>query len=182
MNELLPNPSDGDEWIEIYNSEKRIVRLDGWALRDASGRQYRFPTKATIGAQSYLVIMADVSNIALNNSGGETLELVTPNGEVADKASYPDRAPAETSYSRDTAGGWLWTSSLTSAAENIVVIDEVEDWIGNTVGESTDPPQQVLADALPRTGILGRWWGAAGVLVMVLGIIWWLQYKLYEHH
>ncbi|WP_341870231.1 lamin tail domain-containing protein [Streptomyces albidochromogenes] len=36
------NRSLNREWIEITNSHRRAVNLDGWTLRDRDGNRYRF--------------------------------------------------------------------------------------------------------------------------------------------
>ena len=51
------------------------------------------------------VIFRSESGVALNDSAGDTVRLLTPNGEVWDEESYAAAGPDQ-AWSRDEAGGW----------------------------------------------------------------------------
>ena len=184
INELLPNPDDSEEWIELHNLEAEPASLDGWRIEDASGRGYTLRSTHSIAGYGYLVIMADLSNIALNNTGGEQVRLSNPAGNVADTVSYVDKAPVQVSYSRDPAGVWWWTAEATPGNANVIAIDEVEDWPGNTVSSSgTVLGSEVAADSLPLTGNGSRLPAPIVILLIyLLGILWWLRRKSYGYN
>ncbi len=180
INELMPNPATGEEWIELYNTENRAARIDGWRIEDASGRGYAFKSNSQIGAKGYLILKAVLSKIALNNIGGETVVLLAPDGREVDTVEYPDKAPEDASYSRDPDGEWWWTTPATPGKANVIMVSEVEAWPGNVVADDEDEAM-VLADTLPQTGP-GRLSGPMlGWLSALLGIIWWLRRKLHEY-
>ncbi|MBN2508107.1 MAG: lamin tail domain-containing protein [Verrucomicrobia bacterium] len=103
ISELMFNPVSGrpeDEWLELHNVTASLVNLTGW--RFTRGVKFTFPNVA-IPAGGCLVVAADaavfraghpgVSNVVggwtgqLANSD-ETLELVTPLGEVVNRVHY----------------------------------------------------------------------------------------------
>jgi len=94
INEISPNPKGSDrkrEFIELYNSGDNSIDLAGWRLENERGQIYEFGrldnvlgvfTNNIIKAKGYLAIFRDVSNIALNNNGGE-IKLFSVKGKVA---------------------------------------------------------------------------------------------------
>jgi len=130
INELLPNPAgeeSTDEYIELYNKGDTPVDLAGWKVADASGSYYvispqHFAT-TIIPAGGYFVLYRDITGIALNNTGGETLYLYSPDGQEKDKVSYSQSAEEGYSYNR-TSSGWQWSETPTPGAANIINLTE----------------------------------------------------------
>ncbi len=120
INELLPNPAspltdNSDEFIELYNPTSTTVDLAGWSLRDASGKVFELKGQ-TIEANGYLSLPSSETAISLNNSGDE-VELIAPNGSVADRSA--DYGTAKEGLSWGLVGGaWTWTVSPTPGAPN----------------------------------------------------------------
>lgn len=88
IREALPNPAgedSGNEWIKIVNDGEVGVDITGWSLKDLSGKEYFFST--VINKKTELVIKNDVSKITLNNDG-DTIFLVSNNGEIKDTLVY----------------------------------------------------------------------------------------------
>jgi hypothetical protein len=124
LNEFMPNPAadwnndgilgdDNDEYIELYNATDFAVDLSGWKLDDIAGggsSPYTLPAGTTIAAHSFLVFWSRDTNIALNNSGGDSVRLLRPDGVEVESHAYT-AAPADGAYSKTVDGGDTWTQS-----------------------------------------------------------------------
>ncbi|MEI2689900.1 MAG: lamin tail domain-containing protein [Anaerolineae bacterium] len=122
LNEFMPNPAadwnndgilgdDNDEYIELYNANDFVVDLSGWKLDDVAGggsSPYTLPGGTTIAAHSFLVFWSRDTNIALNNSGGDSVRLLTPDGVEVESHAYT-AAPVDGAYSKTVDGGSQWT-------------------------------------------------------------------------
>jgi len=122
INEILPNPEgpdETDEWIELYNSNGSDVDLSGWQIQDTTGTvtTYTFPQGAKILADGFSVFKRPGTKIMLNNDQ-DGLNLLTPDAKIADSMSFT-KAPLNQSYNK-TASGWIWSSTLTPGAKNII--------------------------------------------------------------
>lgn len=181
ISELLPNPKDDDEFIELYNATQSPINLKGWALQDKSKRKYTIHEFAVniqaadglvIQAGQYVVVTQTMSNIALNNTGGETVTLLDPAGETIAAVSYPDKAPADAAYAwLDNI--WTWTPEPTPGRVNILALDEADE----------PPPavEVVLGETLPVTGVPTRKWLGGWMFGIGLGaIVCWI-YANYHH-
>ena len=120
INELLPSPSMGDEYIEIMNTSADGVDVSGLWLRDASGAAYAFGSRrenTMLGAFETRAWRRSTTRIALNDTDGEAIFLTDQFGTVVDRAIY------ETDVARDTAfarfnNSWLWTQTITPSQPN----------------------------------------------------------------
>jgi Lamin Tail Domain len=104
LNEFLASPSSGREWIELYNSSAIDASLAGWKLDDGSGGSapHTLPVTETIAADGYLIIY--LSSAMLNNSG-DTVQLLRPDGTIADETIYSSSVPdVSRNYAPD--GSW----------------------------------------------------------------------------
>ncbi len=123
LNEFMPNPEsdwnndgilgdDNDEYIELFNANDFAVDLSGWVIDDidAGSSPYTLPAGTWLPARSYLALWRRDSNVALNNSGGDTVRLLRPDGVVVESHSYSS-APADGAYSKTMAGGDTWTTT-----------------------------------------------------------------------
>lgn len=124
LSEALPNPKGDDEtieFIEIFNTNGYSVDISAWQLDDAAGgsHAYAIPNGTFISPFSYAVFYSDDTNIAFNNSGGDSLRLLRPDASVADMISYADSAKEGLAYAKTTHGSWGWTTTITPGAKNI---------------------------------------------------------------
>lgn len=132
INEIMPANSTivvdetgayGD-WIELYNTSNTAVDLSGWYLTDEEVNltRWAFPAGTTIAANGTLIVWADDneeltsglhSNFKLSATG-ESVFLVTPTQQFADKVSY-ENAMDDWSYARlpNGSGAFSWTSATT---------------------------------------------------------------------
>ncbi|MDD5083807.1 MAG: lamin tail domain-containing protein [Candidatus Moranbacteria bacterium] len=116
INEIFPNPSDTDEFIELFNFGTADIDLKDWSLHDASktGR-YDFKQSTVIKAQSYLTLLSDSLPFALNNTD-ETITLFDAQGSAVDTGSYA-KSNKDVSYNF-TPSGWRWSDIVTPDAIN----------------------------------------------------------------
>jgi len=130
INELSPNPTDGKEFVEFYNSGGEPVNLKGWKLQDANLENKKtFCTIASdlkIDPNSYAIFYLDDcdTSIALNNSGGDKLILFNPNQKPVSESDYTEDAKAGYTYAFDGTD-WQWTSQPTPGAKN--KFDEIKE-------------------------------------------------------
>jgi hypothetical protein len=168
ISELLPNPGDEEEeFIELYNPKSKTIDLADWSLKDASGKTYRIGKntgRANIKSDEFLTITQDQSGIALNNSNGETITLLDPNGKTIDSANYPDKAPVGAAYAL-VDDSWEWVTPPTPGRLNI-----------SSLEESSTPTVEIVAgeiigDTLPVTGGHPRQRWGIGMSILTGGLI-----------
>ncbi|HNS03047.1 MAG TPA: lamin tail domain-containing protein, partial [Anaerolineae bacterium] len=125
LNEFMPNPEhvdwnkdgilgDGnDEYIELYNANDFAVDLSGWRVDDVANggsTPYTLPAGTTIPARGFLALWSRDTGIALNNSGGDSVRLLRPDGVEVESTSYTQTS-ADQAYSKTVDGGDQWTRS-----------------------------------------------------------------------
>jgi hypothetical protein len=117
ISEFLPNPIGKDaegEWIELFNDSENAVNLNGWQIKDASGKTFFFKNKIDPG--EYLVFDYKTTKISLNNNT-ETLFLYDPKGNLIDKAEFVGAAPEGKSLIRQNSQ-FIFTDEPTPGAAN----------------------------------------------------------------
>jgi len=117
ISELLPDPVGNDnelEWIELQNLTSDTLDLSGWILDKKT--QFKIPNGTIIAPLGFLVFTRPQTRIALNNDG-DSLDLYFSDGTLVDSISYL-KAPEGQSFTR-FPNGWVWTTTLTPASENI---------------------------------------------------------------
>ena len=123
IDELSPNPNDGKEFAEFYNSGDEAVNLKGWELQDANLENKKafctIPSDLKIDPDDYGVFYLDDCDvsIALNNTGGDKLILFNPNQEPVSESDYADDTRSGYSYAFDNTN-WQWTSQPSPGTEN----------------------------------------------------------------
>ena len=73
INEVLPDPVGSDtegEWIELILEQENAVDLSGWKLTDGSAT---YTTLERLHTAPFLVVSRDISKIALNNTGKNSI-------------------------------------------------------------------------------------------------------------
>jgi hypothetical protein len=106
ITEIMPRPSAGGEWLELYNETERIVNLNGWQLTDATGDSCVLTQMTVIILpQEYLIVARDDTTIELLeinpsipciipetwvrlNDDGDNIRLTDDSGKLADEVEY----------------------------------------------------------------------------------------------
>lgn len=116
LNEIMPNPAEGPEWVEITNAmPDRNISLEGLELHDAVGKFMTLKGSVTSG---HLFVVFDLTSARLNNSG-DSLYLKKPDGSVIDTLTYASSQEGVT-WARDAQGAWRETVAPTPGSENSI--------------------------------------------------------------
>lgn len=108
LNELMPHPSSGSDWIEIYNPTVNSIDLSNWTLVDRTSVMKTL--SGVIEARGLMTF--DVTN-RLNNSG-DSIYLKDFNGNEVDNYSYYLDPGINKSFGRTPDGG-TWTMLISSS-------------------------------------------------------------------
>lgn len=130
INEFLPNPESGEEWVELYNPTTSSLNLaDGTLCDDRTTSCVVITTNGTILAQDWATFFLNGSHL---NNDGDSIILKNPDGVIVDQITYgtsalktPDKGQtvarkldgADTNSETD----WIITTSLTPSASNVIV-------------------------------------------------------------
>jgi len=100
INEFLPNPISGNDWVELYNPTSNPVDIGNWYLKDeATTHIADFSLSTSISAENYLAIDVgsrlnkDNDTVTLYNNVNETVDSRTYSQNPGDNISigrYPD--------------------------------------------------------------------------------------------
>ncbi|RLC34997.1 hypothetical protein DRH14_01780 [Candidatus Shapirobacteria bacterium] len=147
LNELMPGPTDNQEWFEIYNSNPFTVILQNWQYDDIdSGGGNPRPLNITIPAYSFYVV--EVGSGYFNNSGGDSVRLIDDSGTQVDIFSYTNYS-SSLSWSRQSDNHWCLTDLSKGLANSPCP--------GGTNPAPTSPPSSSsysCNDASPSTPVL----------------------------
>src|SRR3989344_1914542 len=115
INELLPTPSSGNDWVELYNPSQNDIDVSGWILDDegTSSDMLKIPDNTIIVKQSFKLFY--VSNRL--NKDGDTIYLNNGTSEL-DKYQYIS-SETDVSFGRYSDGSISWnTCSPTPESAN----------------------------------------------------------------
>ncbi len=137
LSEVLPNPEDGNEWVELYNNNSYEVILTDWYIDDApdSGSA---PKKfsLTLSPLSYATI--ELSSAIFNNSG-DTVRLLQPDKSELESFEYTSTTKGKSfskqGYARDT--NWCLTTPSKNLPNNSC--EQTIQPINNTTTVSISP-------------------------------------------
>jgi hypothetical protein len=113
LNEFMPKPSSGAEWVELFNPNPFDVDVGGWKLDDETvgGSQTTIVNGTLIGANGLLVVSL-ATNI-LNDTGTDAAQLLDASGATIDIYAYSS-ATAGQSFARLPDGGTTWAKGAPS--------------------------------------------------------------------
>lgn len=109
INEFMPHPSSGNEWIELYNPTSTTVDLTDWKLKDANSVTYDDLTLSGTIAPAQFVVFENTRSW-LNDSKAETITLVDNNLNQIDSYTYTETTVGKT-YGRQPDGE-TWVANL----------------------------------------------------------------------
>jgi hypothetical protein len=126
LNEIFPNPTSGNEWVELYNTTSTAITLTGGSLCDnrTTSDCTIVSLSGTIAPLSWLLI--PLSSSRLNNDGDSVL-LKNPDDTIIDQVIYTaiakDQAVARVTDGIDTdnTADWEITTNPTPDALNNIV-------------------------------------------------------------
>jgi len=114
LNEFMPDPAAGAEWIEITSSmPDRTIPLQGMSIHDSTGSILSL--SGMLSATNTIAIF-NLKSARLNNSG-DTVSLVDVQGQTIDKYTYLESKEG-VAWARDGQGAWRMTSTPTPGAMN----------------------------------------------------------------
>ena len=100
INEFLPNPTSGNDWVELYNPTSNSISIGNWYLKDeATTHIADFSLSTSIATGNYLAVDVgsrlnkDNDTVTLYNNANETIDSRTYSQNPGDNISigrYPD--------------------------------------------------------------------------------------------
>lgn len=113
INEFMPRPSSGVEWVELFNPNPYDLDIGNWKIDDDTigGSQTTIAAGTLIPANGLLVI--SLSTNILNDSGTDVAQLLDAGGASVDSHSYSS-ATAGQSYARTPDGSATWMKGTPS--------------------------------------------------------------------
>lgn len=146
---LADENGDFSDWIEIYNPSAPPVNLEGWILKDGSGREWRFPA-TNIAGGGFIVVFASEKNRSIPGArlhtnfrlaaGGEYLGLLKPDGTVVSEFDPYDSQVPDVSYGYPHLGD----PPLFTAGTNVVYFTQPTPGAPNIGGTSGTPGPAIL--------------------------------------
>ena len=87
INEVLPAPSSGPEWVELYNTSDSAVDVSGWRIDDDTpgGIQTTIPAGSIIAPKTVLAVA--ITTAILNNTGDSAV-LLDASGAQVDRIDF----------------------------------------------------------------------------------------------
>ncbi|MCR4278794.1 MAG: lamin tail domain-containing protein [bacterium] len=140
LNEVMPNPMDGKEWIEVMTLDPNVeISLVGVTIHDASSKIYTFGDVVLDNAHP--TVVAELSSARLNN-GGDTLTVNDPNGSDLEIFTY-DGSTKGWSWARNPngTGSWMMNETPTQGAPNIFPTSVVFSEDQNNEGQNLSSEQ-----------------------------------------
>ncbi|MBI1838734.1 MAG: lamin tail domain-containing protein [Candidatus Colwellbacteria bacterium] len=124
IKELLPNPvgrDAGGEWIKLFNDGEDVVNLNGWQIKDLSGKSLNLA--GNINPKNEINLKLYKSKIILNNKK-ETVFLYDPSGKLIDKLAYSNPYEGEIitteEFSNKLANSYF-ASPIQAFSENLLI-------------------------------------------------------------
>jgi len=164
LNELYPNPpgTDDAEFIELLNVGSVSVDVSGWLVGDSTAKRYTIAQEdfgtIVLTPMDFLLLPREITGIALNNTGGETVKLFYADETLADSTTYTEKSEEGMSYARDIYGKWQWTLTPTKGKTNVLALPNQPPvpffevtYQGNAVNTAYEPSEILAFDASDTT-------------------------------
>ncbi|MCC7522568.1 hypothetical protein IT407_02095 [Candidatus Uhrbacteria bacterium] len=108
LHAIFPAPESGSEWIEIdASSATGTSHALNWSLRDGSSTIFRFQTSVLETIEERGSIWRIPLASARLNNGGDTVELVRPDGSIAERMTYPETDRGKTWIKNTDGNAWV---------------------------------------------------------------------------
>lgn len=153
LNEIAAQPTQGPDWIELFNPGSSVIDLAGWSLTDnpEQPRRFVFPSGSEIAAGGFLRVLCDPDRPAAAlrapfglSVGGEQVALFNADTNVVDSLEFGPQASGYTTGRIGPAGTWVLCEPTPDAPNEVaaaagpeaVVLNEFladsesgDDWI-----------------------------------------------------
>jgi beta-lactamase superfamily II metal-dependent hydrolase len=121
INEILPNPTDGVEWVELYNTTDAALDISNCYIDDipaGGSAPIQIPAGNAIPAHGFWTL--DHSGGYFNNTGDDVRLLLDDSVTVLDSYTYRSSASGVSWYRNPDGGPWalVATSDPTKGASN----------------------------------------------------------------
>lgn len=123
INEIMSDPSDGVEWIELFNPGTESVDLTDWSITDATDKATIL--SSTIEAKNYFIIEAPKGKL---NNDGDDVNLFDPSGALINAMSYGTadlKSPSKGQSLSLVNNTWTETPPTIAAANQEIVTEEI---------------------------------------------------------
>ena len=164
INEFVPHPSSGSDWIELFNLSGADVDISGWSVFDSTGKVKTFGAGTIVegddpdGNNFYHFTVGN----RLNNSGDE-IKLYSPSSaeEPVNSKNYAEDLGLDNSLVRYPDGGEAWfvstqptpnAKNIYQAPENLTSGDEEE---AEEQQEEKQQPQPAISFSSPSAVSVG---------------------------
>lgn len=151
LNEIMPHPENGNEWVEIYNANSYPVTLVEWKFDDIDGGGKSPISLSTINISGLGYYVFEIGDGYLNN-GNDSARLIDNFGNQIDIFSY-NSTNTSNSWSKQTDLSWCKTTPSKNATNNLCLgaptstpVPVVE---GSVQGVTTSNTPDVCSDAIP---------------------------------
>lgn len=171
LNEWMPDPISGNDWIEIYNTDSLPVELTGLHLSDdpsiAGGTKHRIGPLSFVGGRGWAKWEADGDpgqggdHLNFNlNWRGQTLRLNTAAGTTIDTVAFGPLPPGVSEGRLPDGATNLvqFVSTSTPDSSNYLPLSNV---VINEVLSHTDPPLEDAVELFNPSGVavnMGGWY------------------------
>jgi hypothetical protein len=116
ITEVFPKPSQGEEWVELYNPNSTTANLSGWELWDELSQPsliFSFTTQ-TIGSNQWLIV--PITRKLNDTEDGVTLK--TNTGQMSDAMHYTSSEPDKSWARLGSTNNSPWSLGAASPAED----------------------------------------------------------------
>lgn len=117
INEFLPNPSSGEDWVELYNPTGDGIDISGWVLRDTAASVMKtIPSSTIISSHGFHLEYVD----SRLNMDSDTIYLRTSasSSENIDSKSYSTNPGTGVSIGRSPDGEDNWVTFNTPTPDS----------------------------------------------------------------
>lgn len=145
LSEFMPNPSEGQEWVEIYNRGATAANLAGWKIDDALGGS----SPSSLG-ESFLIEPAGFALFYFGsklNNDGDTLRILKADNTEVEVVNFGTTTKG-VSFAKDEKGAWQQTITPTPGRANKISKSSVLSATNNETDSQLSKNTQDLGQAV----------------------------------
>lgn len=115
ISEIMADPTEGDEWVEIYNPNEFSIELSNFQLDDIDGgsKPVNLPKTQLESKQYYVHYFS-----SMFNNGGDSVRILF-GSHLIDSYTYSVTTKG-ISFAKDSSGNWQKTTDPTPGEENSI--------------------------------------------------------------